>query len=363
MIDVDIEQRLGAFALKVRFAAEGRIIGVFGRSGAGKSTLLNVIAGVAQAVTGHVRVNGESLLSSAQGVNLPAPDRRVGYVFQDPLLFPHLSVEANLLYGHRLRPPVERFIDPAQVIELLGLTELLRRRPRALSGGEKQRVALGRALLAQPRLLLLDEPLSSLDGPRKGEILSYIERLRDTFAVPMIYVSHSVAEIARLADAVVLLAEGQCLATGPVEQVMGRMDLKPHTGRYEAGAVIEATVRSHDAGDQLTTLSFAGGELTVPQLAAAPGDRVRARIRARDVSLATVRPTAISTLNILPSRVTAIREETGPIVDIQLAVGGATALMARITQRSRRELDIHVDQEVYALVKAVSFDHRSTGYA
>ncbi len=362
MIDVDIEQRLGTFALRVRFAVEGRIVGVFGRSGAGKSTLLNVIAGVAGTVTGHVRVNGDTLLNSADSVDVPAPHRRVGYVFQDALLFPHLSVEANLLYGHRLCPATERFIDPAQVIELLGLAKLLQRKPRALSGGERQRVALGRALLAQPRLLLLDEPLSSLDGPRKGEILNYIERLRDVFAVPMIYVSHSVAEIARLSDAVVLLADGQCLATGPVDQVMGRMDLKPHTGRYEAGAVIEATVLSHDTADQLTTLSFAGGELAVPQLAAAPGDRVRARIRARDVSLATQRPTGISTLNILPSRVTAIREETGPIVDIQLAVGD-TALMARITQRSRRELGIHVDQQVYALVKAVSFDHRSTGYA
>lgn len=256
MLDIDIEQRLGTFSLKLQFAIEGRIVGVFGRSGAGKSTLLNVIAGIAPGAAGHVRVNGVTLLSSADGIHVPAPDRRVGYVFQDSLLFPHLSVEANLLYGYRLRTAADRFIDPAQVIELLGLASLLHRRPRAISGGERQRVALGRALLAQPRLLLLDEPLSSLDGTRKGEVLNYIERLRDTFAVPMIYVSHSVPEIARLADEVVLLAEGKCLATGSVEQVMGRMDLKPHTGRYEAGAVIEATVRSHDAADQLTTLSL-----------------------------------------------------------------------------------------------------------
>lgn len=362
MIDVDIEHRLGAFGLRARFAAEGRIVGVFGRSGAGKSTLLNAIAGILRPDRGHIRINGESLFDRAEGIDLAAPERRIGYVFQNDLLFPHLTVESNLLYGHRLRRPGERFIEPHSVIDLLGLGQLLRRKPASLSGGEKQRVGLGRALLAQPRLLLLDEPLSSLDGPRKGEILTYIERLRDTFGVPMIYVSHSVPEITRVADAIVLVAEGQCIAAGPVDQIMGRLDLKPHTGRYEAGALIEATVRSHDATDQLTTLTFAGGELTVPQLMTAPGERVRARIRARDVAIALDRPTNISTLNVLRSRVTAIRDEPGPIIDIQLAVGD-TLLLARITQRSRRDLGLHVGQSLYALVKAVSFDNRSTGYA
>lgn len=362
MLDVDVEHRSGAFELRVRFAVDGRIVGLFGRSGAGKSTLLDVVAGIVRPARGHVRINGDTLFDSARGIDVPAPQRRIGYVFQDALLFPHLSVEANLLYGHRLRRTGERFIDARQVIDLLGLGELLARRPASLSGGEKQRVGLGRALLAQPRLLLLDEPLSSLDGPRKGEILTYIERLRDAFDVPMIYVSHSVPEIARVADTVVLIADGQCIATGPVEQVMGRMDLKPSTGRFEAGALIEATVRSQDPADQLTTLAFAGGELVVPQLDAAPGERVRARIRARDVAIALDRPANISTLNVLRGRVTAIREETGPIVDVQLAVGDAL-LLARITQRSRRELDLQVGRDVYALVKAVSFDHRSTGYA
>lgn len=362
MIDVAIEQHAGAFRLAVAFATDGRIVGIFGRSGSGKTSLVNAIAGVTRPTRGHVRVGGTTLFDSAQGIDLPTSARRVGYVFQDSLLFPHLSVEANLHYGHRLRAAGERFLEPARVVGLLGLADLLHRRPDRLSGGEKQRVAIGRALLAQPRILLLDEPLASLDVPRRLEILGYIELLRDEFAIPILYVSHSVPEITRLADMVVVLAKGECLAAGDVEHVMGRMDLRPHTGRYEAGSVIEATVTGTIAEDQLTTLAFSGGTLMVPDMTALPGERVRVRIRARDVSLAVAQPSGISILNVLPARVLAIRDEAGPVVDIQLAVGDAT-LIARITQRSRRELAIHEGQAVYALVKAVSFDRRSVGYA
>ncbi len=362
MIDVDIEQRLGGFTLQVKFAVASRMVGVFGRSGAGKSSLINAIAGVTTPQRGHVRVNGATLFDSERRIDLPARNRRVGYVFQEALLFPHLSVEANLLYGHRLRAAAERFIEPARVIELLGLATLLHRKPDTLSGGEKQRVAIGRALLAQPRVLLMDEPLASLDMPRKTEILDYVERLRDAFDIPIVYVSHSVPEITRLADTVIVLSDGRCLAVGDVDKVMGRLDLKPYTGRYEAGSIVETTVKSHDAKHQLTTLSFAGGDLFVPKLDAAIGERVRARIRARDVSLATQRPAGISILNILSARVTAVREETGPIVDVQLAAGDAV-LLARITRRSLVELGIREGQEIYALVKAISFDDRSTGYA
>jgi molybdate transport system ATP-binding protein len=362
MIAVDIEQRLGSFSLQVKFDVEARVLGVFGRSGAGKSSLINAIAGVSRSLRGRVSINGMTLFDSEQGIDLPARARRVGYVHQESLLFPHLSVEANLLYGFRLRGQAERFIEPARVIEVLGLPALLQRRPENLSGGEKQRVAVGRALLAQPRVLLLDEPLAALDVPRKTEILEYIERLRDEFHIPIVYVSHSVPEIMRLADMVVVLSEGQCLAVGEVDVVMGRLDLKPYTGRYEAGAVVETAVLSHDPIQQLTTLGFDGGELLVPQLEAAVGERVRARIRARDVSLALQRPEQISILNVLPCQVTAIREESGAVVDIQLKAGEAI-LMARITRRSLIQLGIHQDQALFALVKAVSFDHRSTGYA
>jgi molybdate transport system ATP-binding protein len=362
MIDVDLEQRAGNFVLRARFAADAPVVGLFGRSGSGKSTLINAIAGVTKPERGHVRIGDVTLFDSVRGIDLSPQQRRVGYVFQDALLFPHLSVEANLLYGHHLRAAAVRFIEPARVIDVLGLTALLHRKPGALSGGEKQRVAIGRALLAQPRILLLDEPLASLDVPRRMEILDYIERLRDEFQIPIVYVSHSVAEITRLADTLVVLSAGECVGVGDVDAVMGRLDLKPYTGRFEAGAVIEATVTAHDLDFDLTTLRFDGGELTVPGLNAFIGERVRARIRARDVSLALSKPAGLSIVNVMAGRVAAIEEESGPVVDVQVAVG-EVVLTARITRRSRLQLGIHVGQELYALVKAVSFDHRSTGYA
>ena len=362
MIDVDIEQRLGTFHLAVKFSAEAPIVGLFGRSGAGKTSVVNAIAGITTPARGTIRVNETLLFDAATDIDLPPERRRVGYVFQDPLLFPHLDVESNLLYGHRRRVAAERFIEPGRVIDLLGLGALLRRWPQSLSGGEKQRVAIGRALLAQPRILLMDEPLAALDVPRKTEILDYIERLRYELHIPIVYVSHSVPEITRLADTVVILSEGKCLAVGDVDEVMGRLDLKPVTGRYEAGSILDTRVAAHDAEHQITTLAFEGGELVVPFLDAAVGERVRARIRARDVSLALRRPTEISILNILHGRVSSIDVETGPIVDVQLAIGGA-ALTARITRRSLEQLGIRAGQEIYALVKAVSFDRRSVGYA
>jgi molybdate transport system ATP-binding protein len=354
MIDIDIAQTLGAFQLDVQFAVESPIVGLFGRSGAGKSSVVNAIAGIARPDRGHICINNARLFDSSRGIDLPMERRRIGYVFQDALLFPHLSVEANLTYGNRLRSESERFIDVGRVIGVLGLEKLLKRKPSFLSGGEKQRVAIGRALLAQPLILLMDEPLAALDVPRKAEILDYVERLRDEFHIPIVYVSHSIPEITRLADTVVVLSEGKCLAVGDVETVMARLDLKPATGRYEGGSLLETRVRSHDVMDQLTTLEFSGGVLVVPLLDAAVGDRVRARIRARDVSLATARPANISILNVLEARVTAI--------DVQVTTGNSV-LTSRITRRSVAALDIRVGQPVFALVKAVSFDQRSVGYA
>src|SRR6185369_3537262 len=206
--------------LAVRFEAEAPIVGLFGRSGSGKTSVINAIAGIVTPSRGTISVNDVCLFDAAKRVDVPPERRRVGYVFQDALLFPHMDVEANLTYGQRLRAPVDRLIDEAHVVELLGLGPMLRRRPATLSGGEKQRVAIGRALLAQPRILLMDEPLASLDGPRKAEILSYIERLRDDLRIPIIYVSHSAAEVKRLADTVVLLSEGKCIAVGDADALM-----------------------------------------------------------------------------------------------------------------------------------------------
>jgi molybdate transport system ATP-binding protein len=239
---------------------------------------------------------------------------------------------------------------------------LLRRSPGKLSGGEKQRVAIGRALLAQPRLLLMDEPLASLDAPRQSEVLRYIEQLRDDLHIPIVYVSHAVGEITRLADTVVLLANGKALAAGPVDEVMGRIDLRPHTGRYEAGSVFDTIVAAHDLTYGLTTLRFEGGELVVPNVEALRGERVRVRIRARDVALALTYPAGLSVLNVLPATVVAISSEEGPVAEVLLRVG-PSPLRARVTRRSVHDLMLREGQEVYALIKAVSLDRRSVGYA
>lgn len=362
MIDVDIEQRLGTFELAVAFRAEAPIVGLFGRSGSGKTSVVNALAGTMRPHRGRIVINGETLYDSARGIDLPPDRRRLGYVFQDGLLFPHLDVEANLLYGLHRAPAAARVIDPAHVVELLGLSTLLRRLPDKLSGGEKQRVAIGRALLAQPRLLLMDEPLASLDVPRQSEVLRYIEQLRDDLHIPIVYVSHAVGEITRLADTVVLLADGKALASGPVDEVMGRIDLRPHTGRYESGSVLETVVAAHDLSYGLTTLHFEGGELVVPNVEALVGERVRVRIRARDVALGIARPTGLSVLNVLPAMLVSVATEDGPIVDVQLRVG-RVQLVARITRRSVNELALREGQQVYALIKAVSLDRRSVGYA
>ena len=359
MIDVDIDTRLGAFHLRAAFAADAPVIGIFGRSGAGKSSVVNAIAGILKPARGSICVDGRCLFDALRGIDLRPEARRCGYVFQDSLLFPHLDVRTNLLYGHRRRSAAERFVEPARVIDLLGLSGLLDRRPATLSGGERQRVAIGRALLAQPRILLFDEPLASLDAPRKGEVLDYIERLRDDVRIPIVYVSHSVSEMARLADTIVMLADGRCTAVGSVEAIFGRRDLEPEDIR-ETASVIDARVASHDREDALTTLVFDGGQLVVPLIEATMGARMRAIIRARDVSLALRRPEDISIVNILTGRVHSIDARDG-VVDVAVAIGSAS-LMARITRHSLRALAIREGLEVHALVKAVSLDSRGGEY-
>ena len=362
MLEVDIAVRRGAFRLEAAFASDAPIVALFGRSGSGKSTIVEAIAGLVRPQSGRIAVGGRALYDSSRGIDLTPEARRVGCVFQDALLFPHLSVRANLAYGERLTPPAERFVDRERVIALLGLAPLLERRPATLSGGEKQRVALGRTLLASPRLLLLDEPLAALDASRKAEILGYIELLRDEIRLPMVYVSHAIEEVTRLADRLVLVSEGRTIAEGEVAEVLSRADLKPHTGRFEAGAVIETRVARHDERYGLTVLAFDGGELVVANLDALPGEPVRARIRSRDVALALAIPRAASFQNVLEARVESLGGEFGAIVDVALRVG-TTPLVARITRESADRLALAPGTRVYALVKAIAIDRRSVGYA
>lgn len=361
MLEVDVKRQLGALALEASFHCETTgITALFGRSGAGKTSLVNMLAGLLRPQQGRIVLRGQTLFDSAKGVDLPPEKRRLGYVFQEGRLFPHLSVRHNLTYGYNRAPAAERHIGLDRVVGLLGIEHLLERRPHALSGGEKQRVALGRALLANPRLLLMDEPLAALDQPRKEEILPFIEQLKDELDLPVVYVSHSMQEIVRLADTLVLMSNGRIEAVGPLEDLTNRLDLRPLTGRYEAGAVLTTTVAGQDRSFGLTELRFAGGRLRVPYLKLPLGQQLRVRIRARDVSIALAPPENISILNIIPCTIEAIGEERGPQVDLQLDAGGAP-IWSRITARSRVALGLKPGLPVYALIKSVAIDRQSLG--
>lgn len=358
-IEVEIRHRQGAFALDIAFASDGRLTALFGRSGAGKTSVVNIIGGLVRPQHGRVVVDGRILVDTARGVFLPKHRRRIGYVFQEGRLFPHLTVRQNLAYGRWFTPKAERYADPGHVVDLLGIAPLLDRQPALLSGGEKQRVAIGRALLASPRLLLMDEPLAALDEARKAEILPYVERLRDELRIPIVYVSHAVGEVARLAATLVVLADGRVAAAGPVAEVMGRPDLFPQA---EAGAVLEATVADHDDRFGLTGLKVAAGRVVVPRLGLAIGARLRIRIRARDVMLATRLPDQLSALNVLPGTVAEIAIGDGPTAEIRLDCAGET-LLARLTRRSVEILGLAPGRPVHAVIKSVAFDHHSVGGA
>jgi molybdate transport system ATP-binding protein len=351
----------GGFPLDVAFVADAPVTALFGRSGSGKTSIMNALAGLLTPKSGRIVCDGTVLFDSALGIDVAPQARRIGYVFQESLLFPHLSVERNLRYGMNRHQRAAPLITFDQAVALLDLKPLLDRAPATLSGGEARRAAIGRALLSDPRLLLLDEPLAGLDVNRRNEILRVIERLRDTVRLPIVFVSHAVGEVTRLADTMVIVADGTVIATGTVEDVMNRIELRPHTGRYEAGAVVPCTVLGHDAAYDLTTLHFPGGELELPRIDAERGERVRVRIRARDVTLASDRPGATSTRNILGGKIAAMSEEAGPVIDVAIDVG-EVRLIARITRRSRDELGLAVGRPCYAMVKSVSLDRRSAGY-
>ena len=359
VIEVDVRHEFPGFSLEVSFTSErGGVTALFGPSGAGKTTLVDMMAGLTRPNAGRIAVGGRILFDSDAGVDLRPERRRIGYVFQESRLFPHLSVGANLSYGMRRLPAAERRVDRDRVIELLGIGHLTERRPHHLSGGEKQRVAIGRALLTSPRLLLMDEPLAGIDVARRSEILPFIEGLRDELGIPIVYVSHNADEIIRLADTVVLVAEGRAVAVGPVEEMMARPDLGQLTGGVDAGAVVPVTVTGHDSTYELTKLAFAGGTLLVSRLNVPVGTRQRVRVFARDVAIAIEAPTRISTLNVFHGTVHEVTGDTGPQRDVLIDIG--CMLWARITRRSADELGVAPGREVYALIKTVALDRYST---
>ena len=343
----------GDFRLEFDVALPGRgVTALFGPSGCGKTSCLRAMAGLDRAAGGYFAVGNEVWQDDARRHFVPTHRRSLGYVFQEAHLFPHLSVRENLEFGRRRRRGGDSRFDPAEVVTLLGLESLLERGPEGLSGGERQRVAIARALAASPRLLLMDEPLSALDLRRKQEILPYLERLHDSLSIPVIYVSHSPDEVARLADHLVLLDGGRVVASGPVQETLARVDLPPIFAD-DAGVVIE-TVHQAVEADHLSRLGFADGSLCVGQRSEPLGSRLRCRIHARDVSLALHKPAASSITNILAGQVSAVEASDRPgQVLVQVRVG-ETPILARITERSRRELAIAPGLAVWVQIKAVA---------
>ncbi len=363
MIEIAIQKQLGQFALDVDFAApDTGITALYGRSGVGKTSIVNALAGLLRPDRGRIVVGDEVLFDSARRIDLPPERRRLGYVFQEGRLFPHYSVRGNLLYGAKRGGQGGPNLDT--IVAILGIENLLDRRPASLSGGEKQRVAIGRALLASPRLLLMDEPLASLDAARKGELMPFIERLRDELKLPIFYVTHEMNEIVRLSDQLVLLQDGKVAAVGPVEELSSRFDLLPLTGRHEVGSVIRTTLRGHDTSFGLSELSFPGGRLRVARLHATLGTAIRVRIQARDVVLATAKPEHLSIRNAFAGKVVDLAPPRGPVVDLRVDIGTEAQpvlLWARITLRACQDLQLVPGKPIFALVKTVSLDRHSLG--
>ncbi|MEC7763121.1 MAG: molybdenum ABC transporter ATP-binding protein [Pseudomonadota bacterium] len=357
-LSVDIRQRLGEFDLHATFEAPHGVTVLFGRSGSGKTSVINALAGLSRPEQGRIAVGGEVLMDTEAGIWLPPHKRRLGYVFQDARLFPHLTVARNLEYGVRFAPKGTAPVDQARVIELLGIGDLLDRRPARLSGGEKQRVAIGRALFSAPRMLLADEPLAALDEDRKAEIMPYFERLRDELDIPILYVSHAAAEVARLATTIVVLEAGQVKRVGPAGDVLADPQITP-LGPGAAGAMIETVVLAHHA-DGLTELDAGGLRLLIPRVDRSPGTALRVHVEAQDVMLAKTRPEGISALNILPATVREVRMGDGPGALVQLDAGG-TLILSRVTRRSVEAMGLTPDQNLFAILKAVSVARDAVG--
>jgi molybdate transport system ATP-binding protein len=360
VLSVNITQAFGSFRLETQFEVEeGSITAIFGKSGAGKTSTINAIAGLTRPDVGVIQIGNTTLFDQNLRINLPIYKRQIGYVFQDDRLFPHMTVRNNLIYGTPKNRDVANSLNLTDITGLLELAPLLERRPRTLSGGEKQRVAIGRALLSNPKLLLMDEPLASIDVQHRFEILPFIQRVREKTGITIIYVTHALEEVIFIADQIILLSEGRVTAQGTVEEIMSRLDLHPMTSRFDAGAVISAIYSGYDREFDLGELSFDGGTLRIAGLNAEIGIHLRAHIRARDVSLMLDKPKDTSVLNVFKGELIEIRHEDGPQLDLLINIG--TPLIARITRKSLNDLNLDIGSKVYAMIKAVAIDRKTLG--
>ncbi|MGV8996112.1 MAG: molybdenum ABC transporter ATP-binding protein [Parvibaculaceae bacterium] len=355
-LHVQVKRKIDAFALDVSFVAPHGVTGIIGPSGAGKSMLLQMIAGLQRPDEAVITFGEKTLTNTSRRIHLPPEKRRIAYVFQDALLFPHLSVAQNLDYGARRRRGVPT-VSRDDVIDLLGLEPLLVRRPHHLSGGEAQRVSVGRALLSDPQLLLMDEPLSALDPRRRADIMPFIEALHRRLDLPVLYVSHNIDEITRLADRVVVLHQGSLAASGDVAFVLNRPEIQQlilGNDNSDPTAIVEARVEAHDEAAQVTVLVLGAERISMALLPDPIGSIVRLRIHARDVAIATERPNGISIQNILEARITDIEPTASGQIDVTMSLTGAHMLKSRITRRACDTLDLKPNRQVWALIKSVA---------
>jgi molybdate transport system ATP-binding protein len=339
------------FDVDLRLPGSGVTV-LFGPSGSGKTTLLRCIAGLQRAPQGFLEINGKIWQDSERGVFVPTHERDLGYVFQEASLFPHLTVAGNLQFGRKRIGKTADAVDLQQVIELLGIGHLLTRMPERLSGGERQRVAIARALALSPEVLLMDEPLAALDSQRKQEILPFLIRLHKELNIPVLYVTHSLQEVAQLADTLVIMAEGRALASGPLEETLSRLDV-PLAHDREAAMVWPVTVVEHETDYHLTHVAFAGGTLSLPSINADVGIQLRVQIHARDVSICLEAPNATSILNVLLATITGLANGHDGQTVVRLRIG-TQALLAHITRKSAVLLDLQVGMGVYVQIKGTS---------
>lgn len=355
MLRISVLKRFEGFKLLAELEAPmPGVVALFGRSGCGKTTLVNIISGLLQPDEGRVELDGITLTDTRWRIRVPAERRRIGYVFQDSRLFPHLGVLANLRYGERRAPKEGRAVGLDAVLALLGLEPLLARRPYQLSGGERQRVALGRALLSQPRLLLLDEPLAALDAARREEVLPYLETLRDKLSIPMVFVSHQLEEVLRLATHLALMEAGNIVAFGTLSDISLRPEFRAIVGPEVVGAVIDGVVIQVDAERGMADVQLGHGILHISVPDVRVGARLRIQLLARDIILATESPRGLSVRNALEGVITELSDDVGQAILVKVDIGAGAAVLARVTRNAMEALGLHVGMAVWVLVKAVS---------
>lgn len=352
-VEAKFKMNFGVFFLDASLSVPSNgITAIFGPSGSGKTSLLHCIAGLEKSSEGYLKVNHE--IWQDHDSFLPVHQRPIGYVFQEASLFSHLSVLENLKYGYQRTPPEKRLINLDHIADLLGLQEFIsRKNTESLSGGEKQRVAIGRALLTSPRLLLMDEPLSALDEKSKAEIYPYLERLRSDLEIPIFYVSHSLQEVARLADQLALMDKGKIIAVGQTNEIITQLDLPFHR-TWDNSSVLDTVIARHDHEFSLSALEYPGGTLWVNGLSKDIGKKVRVQILARYVSLSLLKPEQTSIINIIPAKIDKIKDWDEASVLVRLLIGSKTLLLSQITKKSCKQLLLKPGMDVYAQIKSVS---------